>query len=86
MKKFGKAALAAVLATVAVAIPIRANLQAETEVDPSIFDENNIVLSFGAISDTHIQKNSYAVTSGDYCKPLLRDAIDSLLAQASIHD
>ena len=86
MKRFSKAALAVVLAAVAVAVPVWTNLQAETEVDPSIFDENNIVLSFGAISDTHIQKNSYAVTEGDYCKPLLRNAIDSLMAQASIHD
>ena len=87
MKKFGRAALAIALAAVAVVLPLRLNLNAEAKVtDPTVFDENNIILSFGAISDTHIQKNSYAVTEGDYCKPLLRDAIDSLLAQASIHD
>lgn len=86
MKKIFKATLAAALAVAAVACPMSVNLKAETEADPTIFDENNIVISFGAISDTHIQKNSYAEKEGDYCKPLLRQAIDSLMAQASIHD
>ena len=87
MKRFCKVALAAVMATAAVAVPMNIVSKPEAEVVASAnFDENNIALSFGAISDVHIQKNSYAVTSGDYCKPLFRQALDSLITQASVHD
>ena len=50
--------------------------------DSSVFDENNIVLSFGAISDIHLTANG----NGDDSESKFRAALAQLKTQAAKHD
>ncbi|MBE5757053.1 MAG: hypothetical protein E7342_04545 [Clostridiales bacterium] len=88
MKKILTVAVAALLtvSSVSFATNTLKPIDAEVIAVSDTFDENNIAISFGAISDVHIQKNSYAEKDGDYCLPYFRQALDSLITQANVHD
>jgi len=50
--------------------------------EPGIFDESNVILSFGALSDIHITGNG----SGDDAESKFRAALNQLKLQAAKHD
>ncbi|MBE5757153.1 MAG: hypothetical protein E7342_05055 [Clostridiales bacterium] len=51
-----------------------------------IFDEEFVEISFGVISDLHLDRAEKAYTTGDYCQPFTREAFQSIIKQAAIHD